>query len=84
MQGMRILDYACDNAMDQGGEDPLNVWAAVEVCPTPFSPTHTLLSYIIPRYLRRVRSPRPFWILAVCQNLIQIKTRVDVVDTPIS
>ena len=30
-QGMRILDYACDAAMDQGSEEPLNVWAAIEV-----------------------------------------------------
>ena len=28
---MRILDYACDAAMDQGSEEPLNVWAAIEV-----------------------------------------------------
>lgn len=31
VQGMIILDYACDHAMDSA-EEPLDLWATIEVC----------------------------------------------------
>lgn len=37
VQGMIVLDYACDNAMDSA-EEPLDLWATIEVSITPALP----------------------------------------------
>ena len=31
LQGVRILDFACDTAMDSA-EEPLAVWSSIQVC----------------------------------------------------